>query len=87
MADSHCVLFSKHLEFAAIEHGANAIKLFPAEQLKTMNMAITQITSAGISRLGVSMAAGVLLMLPPLVVFLLTQNSIIETMAFSGIKE
>lgn len=57
------------------------------EQLKTMNMAITQITSAGISRLGVSMAAGVLLMLPPLVVFLLTQNSIIETMAFSGIKE
>lgn len=57
------------------------------EQLKMMNMAITQITSAGISRLGVSMAAGVLLMLPPLLVFIFTQNSIIETMAFSGIKE
>lgn len=57
------------------------------EQLKMMNMAITQITSAGISRLGVSMAAGVLIMMPPLLVFLFTQNSIIETMAFSGIKE
>ena len=57
------------------------------EQLKMMNMAITQITSAGISRLGVSMAAGVLLMLPPLLVFVFTQNSIVETMAFSGIKE
>lgn len=57
------------------------------EELKMMNMAITQITSAGISRLGVSMAAGVLLMLPPLIVFIFTQNSIIETMAFSGIKE
>lgn len=57
------------------------------EQLKMMNMAITQITSAGISRLGVSMAAGVLIMLPPLLVFVFTQNSIIETMAFSGIKE
>ena len=57
------------------------------EQLKMMNMAITQITSAGISRLGVSMAAGVLLMLPPMLVFIFTQNSIVETMAFSGIKE
>lgn len=57
------------------------------EQLKMMNMAITQITSAGISRLGVSMAAGVLLMLPPMLVFVFTQNSIVETMAFSGIKE
>jgi ABC-type glycerol-3-phosphate transport system permease component len=57
------------------------------EQLKLINMALTQIISSGIARLGPAMASGVILMLPPIIVFLLTQNSVIETMASSGIKE
>ena len=57
------------------------------EELKMINMAITQIVSGGISRMGVSMAAGVIMMIPPLLVFLVSQSSIIETMAHSGIKE
>jgi len=57
------------------------------EELKMINMAISQIVSGGISRMGVSMASGVVVMIPPLIVFLVSQSSIIETMAHSGIKE
>lgn len=57
------------------------------ENLKLVNMAITQINNGGIARTGVSMAAGVLLMVPGIVVFLLTQSGVMETMASSGIKE
>lgn len=57
------------------------------EQLKLINMAVQQVISSGISRIGPSMAAGVILMIPPLLVFAYTQSSVIETMASSGIKE
>ena len=57
------------------------------ESLKLLNMAFANIIAAGISRLGPSMAAAVVLMLPPIIVFLFTQSNVIETMAASGIKE
>lgn len=57
------------------------------EDLKLLNMAFTSITAAGISRTGASMAAAVVLMVPPIVVFLCTQSQVIETMTASGIKE
>ena len=57
------------------------------EQLKLINMAVQQVITSGISRIGPSMAAGVILMIPPLLVFAYTQSSVIETMASSGIKE
>jgi ABC-type glycerol-3-phosphate transport system permease component len=57
------------------------------ENLKLVNMAFSNITAAGISRLGPSMAAAIVLMLPPVAVFLVTQGNVIETMSASGIKE
>ena len=42
--------------------------------------------TGGIIRTGVTAAVSVLLMLPPIVIFLICQNSVVETMAYSGIK-
>lgn len=57
------------------------------ENLKLLNMALTQVISAGTSRLGPAMADAVVIMIPPIIVFLIAQNSVIETMSHSGIKE
>ena len=57
------------------------------ENLKLLNMAFTNVIAAGISRMGPSMASAVVLMLPLIVVFLVTQSTVIETMSASGIKE
>ena len=57
-----------------------------SESLKLLPTALSQITSAGISRAGVGSAASLLLMLPPILVFVIAQNSVMETMVHSGIK-
>ncbi|MFD0712618.1 carbohydrate ABC transporter permease [Paenibacillus sp. GCM10027626] len=57
------------------------------EELKTMPAAINQIVQGGIARTGAAMAGSLFLMTPPIIIFLLTQKSVIETMVHSGIKE
>ena len=57
------------------------------EPIKLLNMAFTNVIAGGISRVGPSMAAAVVLMLPLLLVFVITQGNVIETMTSSGIKE
>ncbi|NCU25251.1 carbohydrate ABC transporter permease [Candidatus Nomurabacteria bacterium] len=57
------------------------------ESLKVLPTVMSQIASGGIARAGVGAAASVFLMIPPILVFLLTQGNIIETMSHSGIKE
>ena len=58
-----------------------------SEQLKTLNYAIGQITAAGITRSGASAAATVIMMLVPILVFVISQSNIIETMGSSGMKD
>ena len=58
-----------------------------SEQLKTFNYAITQIVSGGIARSGAGAAATVVMMLVPIVVFVINQSKIIETMGSSGMKD
>ena len=58
-----------------------------SEQLKTLPQVMTSISAGGIARTGSSMAASVILMLPPIIVFWLTQSNVMETMSSSGIKE
>ena len=58
-----------------------------SEQLKTLNYAISQITAGGIARAGASAAATVIMMIVPILVFVITQSNIIETMASSGMKD
>lgn len=57
-----------------------------SESMKLLPTVMQQIGSGGIIRAGTTAAVGVLLMIPPILIFLLCQNSVMETMAYSGIK-
>ena len=61
--------------------------LIYSEELKTLPTILQQITAAGIARQGVTFATAVLLLIPPLVVFMIAQSNVMETMANSGIKD
>ena len=58
-----------------------------SEQLKSFNYAIGQITAGGVKRQGASAAATVIMMLVPIMVFVISQSNIIETMGSSGMKD
>ena len=58
-----------------------------SEQLKTINYAISQITSVGVTRQGVAAAGTVFIMIVPIIIFIVSQSNIIETMTSSGVKE
>ncbi len=58
-----------------------------SEQWKTLNYAIGQITAGGIARAGASAAGSVIMMIIPILVFIISQSNIIETMATSGMKD
>ncbi len=57
------------------------------EDLKLFPTALSQIQSGGIARAGVAAAASLVMLIPPVIMFLITQSSIMETMAHAGIKE
>ena len=56
------------------------------EEMKVLPTALGQISSGGIARAGVSSAVALFLLIPPVVLFLFSQKSVIETMSHSGIK-
>ena len=58
-----------------------------SEQLKSFNYAIGQIMAGGIKRAGASAASTVIMMLVPILVFVISQSNIIETMGSSGMKD
>lgn len=58
-----------------------------SEQLKTFNYAISQLVTTGIARTGVSAASTVVMMIVPILVFVITQSNVIETMSTSGMKD
>lgn len=58
-----------------------------SEQLKTLNYAISQIVAGGIVRTGASAASSVIMMIVPILIFVITQSNIIETMGSSGMKD
>ena len=58
-----------------------------SEQLKTINYAIGQMTAVGVARAGVAAAGTVFIMIVPIIVFIVSQSNIIETMGSSGMKD
>ena len=58
-----------------------------SEQLKPLNYALDQIVTAGVARAGVGAASTVLIIAVPLILFIVSQSSIIETMSTSGMKD
>lgn len=57
------------------------------EQYKTLPTVVTQAAAAGLAKAGVAMAAAVFMLVPPIIVFMIAQKNVIETMAHSGIKD
>lgn len=61
--------------------------LIQSEELKTLNYALTQIVNGGIARAGSAAAAAVVMMIVPVVIFVMSQSNIVETIATSGMKD
>ena len=57
------------------------------EQYKTLTTAAAQTAASGMARAGVASAVAVFILIPPVIVFMLAQRQVIETMAHSGIKD
>lgn len=72
--------------FQGLWNSGTSIYIY-SEELKTFNYAIQQILAGGIVRSGASAAATVIMMLVPIIVFVVSQSNIIETMASSGMKD
>ena len=57
------------------------------ESLKGINTVLGSIASGGIARAGVGAAIGVILIIPPILTFIVTQSNIMEAMSNSGMKD
>lgn len=57
------------------------------ESLKTLPAVMSQITAGGIARSGSAMAVTVIMMIPPILVYLVSQSNVLESMNSAGIKE
>lgn len=58
-----------------------------SENLKTLPNIMGSVTSSGIARSGSAMAVTVLMMIPPIIIYMLTQSNVLETMSSAGIKD
>lgn len=56
------------------------------ETLKTLPTIMTQITAGGIARAGSAMAVTVIMMVPPIIVYMFSQRNVLESMNSAGIK-
>lgn len=66
---------------------AQSTGLVYAEEIKLLPTVLGQVTGSGMSRTGASAAAAMLMLIPPVLAFILTQSKMMQTMAHSGIKD
>lgn len=57
-----------------------------SEELKTLPYVMSSITAGGMARAGSAMAVTVILMIPPVVVYFISQSNVMETMSTAGMK-
>lgn len=57
-----------------------------SEELKTLPYVLSSISAGGIARSGSTMAATVIMMLPPIIIYFITQSNVMETMSTAGMK-
>lgn len=74
------------LQFPAL-WGTDGGSFIYSENLKTLHYALGQIVQGGIARAGVGAAVALILMAVPITLFIISQSSVIQTMATSGMKE
>ena len=65
----------------------NAATVIYSESKKTLVYALQQIQAGGIARAGQAAAVSVVVMLVPIILFICSQNQIMETMSSSGLKD
>lgn len=58
-----------------------------SENLKTLPYVMGSVSAGGTARSGSAMACTVLLMIPPILVYFISQSNVMETMGSAGIKE
>lgn len=66
--------------------GATGGSYIYSEELKTLPSVLGTIAGGGIARAGAGCAIAVFLMVPPVIIFIISQSSIMDTMAHSGLK-
>ena len=57
------------------------------ETIKTLPAIMSQVTAAGIARAGSAMAMTVIMMIPPILVYMVSQSNVMQAMTSAGIKE
>ena len=80
-----CILTLTLFTFLGLWNVGSTGTIF-SEQLKTLPTVMSTIATGGLARTGSSMATSVIMMIPPVIVYLISQGSIKETMGSAGIK-
>ena len=58
-----------------------------SESIKTLPTIMGQIMAGGLARAGSSMAVSVIMLIPPIIVYLVSQSNVLKSMNSAGIKE
>ena len=67
--------------------GISASTVIFTESKKPLQYALSQIAAGGIARTGSAAAITLIMILPPLTIFIICQTNILDTMASSGLKD
>ena len=71
--------------FQALWNNAGSTYIY-TENLKLLPNVLSSISAGGLARAGAAAAVSVILMIPPIAIFLYSQSSVMETMSHSGLK-
>ncbi len=74
------------LIFTFQRYWSNSSPLIYSEELKQITSVLSSVAAGGIARAGAGAAVSILLMIPPLLIFIYSQSSVMETMSHSGLK-
>lgn len=72
--------------FQSLWNSESGTQFIFSEKLKGLPNVLSTIVAGGIARAGAASAVSVILMIPPIIVFLISQSSVMETMTHSGLK-
>lgn len=67
--------------------GSTGSSFIYTENLKPLPAMLSQLTGSGVARTGVVAATSLLMFIVPVILFVISQSNVLETMATSGIKE
>ena len=71
--------------FQGMWHSTGSTYIYD-EPMKMLPTALGQITAGGVARQGAAAAVGLVMMVPPIALFIFSQSSIMQTMSTSGLK-